>query len=373
MKIGIVCPYSLDRPGGVQLHVTELASALIDQGHDVRVLAPANAYLVVPAYVDSMTGRPISIHYNGATARVTIGIFTALKVREWLREGNFDVVHVHEPGVPSVGLLAMWARVGPTVGTFHVSKDDSIVMRLAKPFVKPSMEVLDARIAVSPSADRTLQEHFKLAPTHVIPNGVTTRSFSTAVPRKAWQGEKGAPTVAILGRMDEPRKGMDDFLAMIPEVRKRVPGARFLVAGRFSKRTAQKAMAAGAEIVGELDENDKQRFMASVDVYCVPNTEGESFGIVLVEAMAAGTAVVASDLKAFVDVATAAEKEPAALIHRVGDWEHMAEQVSALLLDPAKRTALAKRGQKCAALFDWENVVPRVEETYRDAIRMNAE
>jgi phosphatidylinositol alpha-mannosyltransferase len=369
VRIGIVCPYSLDRPGGVQLHVTSLAEALIDRGHDVRVLAPSAPGMPVPGFVDP-AGRSVALSYNGSTARIKFGLFAAGRVRDWLFHGGYDVVHLHEPGAPSLALLAMWARIGPTVATFHSSNDSSRVMRLAKPFIKPGMEVLDARIAVSPSADRTVREHLRLSATHIIPNGVDTRSLIDARPRPAWKGTTAAPTVGILGRMDEPRKGLDVFLKAIPAIRKEFRGARFLVAGRYSTRTANRIRAAGAESVGELDEALKMRFMASVDVYCAPNTGGESFGIVLVEAMAAGAACVASDLAAFRDVATAHGGEPCAALHRVGDADDLAKAVKRLLRDPVARKDLAKRGRQCSRLFDWENVAPRVEETYIEAIRM---
>ena len=372
MRIGIVCPYSLDRPGGVQLHVLDLAQALIARGHDVSVLAPAAEDTPVPPYVSS-AGRSIPIRYNGSTARLTFGLMAASRVREWLKLGHFDVVHLHEPGAPSLSLIAMWARIGPTVATFHSSQSESAAMRLAKPWIKPGYEELDARIAVSPSAAATVRDHLRVEATHIIPNGVDTSHYVTAVPDPRWTGTAEAPSIGILGRLDEPRKGLEDFLAAIPAVRAAHPHARFLVAGRFSDRVAAKAARAGAEVVGELDEAQKARFMASVDIYCAPNLGGESFGIVLVEAMAAGAAVVASDLTAFMDVSTLADGGHAAAHHAVGDPASIATSVIALLDDPAERAALAERGRECAAAFDWSNVAPRVEETYRDAIRMDAE
>jgi phosphatidylinositol alpha-mannosyltransferase len=273
----------------------------------------------------------------------------------------------------SLSVIAMWARLGPTVATFHTSNDHSRLMRLAKPFIKPGMEELDARIAVSPSADRTVKQHLHLAATHIIPNGVDTAGYVNAQPKREWQGTRVAPVIGILGRMDEARKGLDDFLAMIPEVRSKYPRTRFLVAGRFSDRVAAKAARAGAEIIGELKEDEKEVFMSSVDIYCAPNTGGESFGIVLVEAMAAGAAVVASDLVAFKDVATNVDGIETVAFHRVGDSSDLAAKILGLLRDPSARAALARLGQECAKEFDWDVVAPRVLETYRDAIRMDAE
>ncbi|MFW7415226.1 glycosyltransferase family 4 protein [Demequina sp. SO4-18] len=372
MRVGIVCPYSFDRPGGVQLHVMDLAEALIGRGHEVSVLAPAAPATGVPSYVTT-AGRSLPVRYNGSTARITFGMAAAMRVRKWLREGHFDIVHLHEPGTMSLSVIAMWARLGPTVATFHTSNDHSRIMRIAKPFIKPGYEELDARIAVSPSADRTVKEHLGVSATHIIPNGVDTAAYTEAKPVKEWRGTKNAPTIGILGRMDESRKGLEPLLAAIPIVRRRHPRARFLVAGRFSDRIAARAARAGAEVVGELDEGMKARFMASVDVYCAPNLGGESFGIVLVEAMAAGAAVVASDLVAFRDVATDSDGEACVAMHTVGDSVELAARVNALLADPEARRDLANRGQSRACTFDWRQVAPRIEATYRDAIRMDAE
>ncbi len=371
MRIGIVCPYSLDRPGGVQLHVSDLAQALMARGHEVSVLAPAAPKTPVPDYVRT-TGRSMALHYNGSVARVTFGLGSAARVRGWLADGAFDVVHLHEPGAPSLSIIAMWARIGPTVATFHTSNDDSALMRLAKPWIKPGFEVLDARIAVSPSAARTVKDHLRIDATHIIPNGVDTSAFVNAQPHFRWQGTAEVPTVGILGRLDESRKGLDDFLQAIPHVRSRHPRARFLVAGRFSDRVAAKAARAGAEVVGELDEGEKATFMSSVDVYCAPNTGGESFGIVLVEAMAAGAAVVASDLQAFCDVATDDTGELTVALHEVNNPASLAREINALLGDPDLRTRLSERGRRRAGTFDWHQVAPRIEETYEDAIRLDA-
>jgi phosphatidylinositol alpha-mannosyltransferase len=371
MRIGIVCPYSLDRPGGVQLHVSDLAEVLTARGHEVSVLAPAAPKTPVPPYVRT-AGRSIPLRYNGATARVTFGLHAAARVRSWLADGDFDVVHLHEPGTPSLSVIAMWARIGPTVATFHTSTEDSRFLRMAKPWIKPGYEVLDARIAVSPAAARTVKEHQRLDATHIIPNGVYTQAYISAEPDARWQGTKKAPTIGILGRLDEPRKGLDTFLDALPLVRAQYPRARCIIAGRFSDRVAARAARAGAEVVGELGEAEKARFMASVDVYCAPNTGGESFGIVLVEAMAAGTAVVASDLQAFKDVATDDAGQECVAFHEVLSAEGLAREIIALLDDPEERAALAARGRERAGTFDWHQVAPRIEETYHDAIRLDA-
>ncbi len=317
-------------------------------------------------------GRSFPVHYNGSTARLTFGLLAAARVRRWMADGNFDVVHLHEPGAPSLSVIAMWARLGPTVATFHTSNDDSRLMRLGKPWIKPGFEELDARIAVSPSAARTVKEHLRVDATHIIPNGVDTSDYVDATPRAEWMGTKDAPTIGILGRMDEPRKGLDDFLAAMPLVRRThprdaIPRRGALLGPRGGAHRSRRGRGGGRTRRGQ-----KAEFMSSVDVYCAPNTGGESFGIVLVEAMAAGAAVVASDLVAFRDVATSDEGEECAAFFPVGDAKALAEQVRALLDDPERRTALALRGAARAGTFDWHQVAPRIEETYRDAIRLDA-
>ncbi|HZL02864.1 MAG TPA: glycosyltransferase family 4 protein, partial [Cellulomonas sp.] len=270
MRVGIVCPYSFDVPGGVQFHVRDLAEALISRGHAVSVLAPADDDTPIPDYMTS-AGRAVPVRYNGAVARLTFGPVTAARVRRWLAAGEFDVLHLHEPVTPSLGMLALWIADGPIVATFHTSLVRSRPLQMAYPLVRQSMEKISARIAVSEDARRTLVEHLG-GDAVVIPNGVNVEAFASAQPDERWRGTADAPTVAFLGRLDEPRKGLEVLLRAVPGVLAVHPGTRFLVAGRGETgpdeaRELIGDAARAVEFLGGITDEEKASLLASVDVY----------------------------------------------------------------------------------------------------------
>ncbi|HVC74239.1 MAG TPA: glycosyltransferase family 4 protein, partial [Mycobacteriales bacterium] len=228
MKVGIVCPYSWDVPGGVQFHVRDLAEVLQARGHGVSVLAPADDDTPLPAYVVP-AGRAVPVPYNGSVARVNFGPLSAARVRRWLREGGFDVLHIHEPATPSLSLLACWAATGAIVATFHTANLRSRAMSAAYPILEPALEKIGARVAVSEDARRTLVEHVG-GDAVLIPNGVFVDRFAAAEPREEWRGTGG--TLGFIGRLDEERKGLPTLLAALTDVVAARPGVRLLVAGR---------------------------------------------------------------------------------------------------------------------------------------------
>lgn len=230
MRIGIVCPYSFDVPGGVQFHVRDLAEHFIAQGHDVSVIAPADVdETELPAYLTSC-GKAVPVRYNGSVARLTFGPVTNARVGRWLEEGDFDVLHIHEPMTPSASVIALWAATVPVVATYHTANVRSRAMHVAHPLLRPSMEKIRARIAVSEEARRTVRRHLR-ADSYVIPNGVDVKRFSTADRRPEWTGTPDSPTIAFLGRIDEPRKGLHVLLRALPGVIEQWPDLRVLVAG----------------------------------------------------------------------------------------------------------------------------------------------
>lgn len=230
MKIGIVCPYDWDVPGGVQFHIRDLAEHLIDLGHKVSVLAPADDDSGLPSYVVS-AGRAVAVPYNGSVARLSFGIISATRVRRWLRDGDFDILHVHEPASPSLSMLAAWSATGPMVATFHTSNPRSRAMIAASPILQPALEKLSARIAVSEYARRTLVEHLG-GDAVVIPNGVDVSFFADAEPDPRWTGA----TIGFIGRINEPRKGLPTLLAALPAILAARPDVRLLVAGKGTRR-----------------------------------------------------------------------------------------------------------------------------------------
>ncbi len=368
LRVGIVCPYSFDMPGGVQFHVRDLAEALIAAGHEVSVLAPAADDTPVPEYLVP-AGRAVPVHYNGSVARLTFGPVTAARVRRWLAAGQFDVLHLHEPVTPSLGMLALWIADGPVVATFHTAIVRSRSLQLAYPLVRQSLEKISARIAVSEDARRTLVEHLG-GDAVVIPNGVYVDRFSSAERDERWTGAPGAPTIAYLGRLDEPRKGLPVLLGAVGRVLDEVPGARFLVAGRgeTGQDQAQEvlgARAASVEFLGGLSDEDKARLLSSVDVYCAPQTGGESFGIVLVEAMSAGTPVVASDLGAFARVL---DDGSAGVLFRTGDSVDLADTLLRVLGDAELRRTVADHARQVVRRYDWSTVSDQVLTVYEMAV-----
>ena len=361
MRVGIVCPYSLDVPGGVQFHVRDLAEHLLGSGHQVSVLAPADDDTPVAPYVVA-AGRAVPVRYNGSVARLTFGPLSAARVRRWLGDGAFDVLHVHEPTTPSLSILACWAASGPIVGTFQTAQPRSRAMQAAYPILYPALEKISGRIAVSEEARRTLVEHLG-GDAVVIPNGVYVDRFAAAEPRPEWSG--GAGTLGFVGRIDEPRKGLAVLLRAFERVAAARPGVRLLVAGSGDAGDAASRLPAtvrgAVEFLGQVSDEDKMRLLRSVDLYVAPNLVGESFGIVLIEAMSAGTAVVASDIEAFRRVLD--DGRGGALVP-VDDDAALAGALLELLADDRGREVVAQRGAAMARRYDWSTVAADIVAVY---------
>lgn len=362
MRVGLVCPYSFDAPGGVQFHIRDLAEHLIGLGHDVSVLAPAEEGTEVPDYLVSVGGA-VPVRYNGSVARLSFGPAVAARTTRWLTAGQFDVVHIHEPFAPSVGMIALRRSEAPVVATFHSAQERSRALQIAYPLVRPGLEQISARIAVSEDARRTVVEHLG-GDAVVIPNGVNTGYFAAATPTPAWQGTPERPTLAFLGRLDEPRKGLQVLMAAVPAIRARWPGLRVLVAGSGDLSAATAGLgehAAAVEGLGRISDAEKASLFASVDAYIAPQTGGESFGIVLVEAMSAGTSVIASDLNAFRRVL---DDGGSGFLFSTGDSGSLADTVIRTLSDPAERQRRREHAGRAVRRFDWDEVAARILDVY---------
>ena len=227
MRIGIACPYSWDVPGGVQQHIRDLAEALIGMGHEISVIAPADDDRPLPDYIVP-AGKAMPVPYNGSVARLAFGPLSVSRVRRWLKDGAFDVLHVHEPTVPSLSLLACWVASGPIVATVHTAMRRSRVLLATQPVMRSALEKIDGRIAVSEAARTTLVEHLG-GDAVLIPNGVATRRYRHARPLDGWPGAGGA--IGFLGRMEEPRKGLAVLLKAFEILAAERPRLRLLIAG----------------------------------------------------------------------------------------------------------------------------------------------
>jgi phosphatidyl-myo-inositol alpha-mannosyltransferase len=360
VNIGIVCPYSWQVPGGVQFHIRDFTEELMARGHNVSVLAPGGDDDVVPPYVVK-AGRPISVPYNGSVARILFGPRAAARVRRWLTDGKFDLVHIHEPETLSLGLLATWWADVPAVATFHQGSKRSRVLSAAHGILQSSLEKLSARIAVSEEARRTIVQHLG-GDAVLIPNGLYVDRFKVA-PRPEWQGDGG--TLCFLGRVDEPRKGLPVLLGAWPAIHTNFPNARLLVAGPGDVEEARAQIPPehrdAVTFLGAVSDEDKAAMLASSDLYIAPHTGGESFGIVLVEAMAAGAPVLASDLAAFRAVLD--DGRLGALVP-VGDVDALAAEACALLADEQRRQRYRDAASAGVRRYDWSEITTEVLSVY---------
>ena len=363
LKIGIVCPYSWDTPGGVQNHIRDLAEFLIASGHNVSVLAPAIDEAKLPDYVVN-AGKPISIPYNGAVARVLFGPVAFARVRQWIAQGDFDLLHLHEPAIPSISLLACWAADGPMVGTFHAAAKRQKIIFAIGPILEPAIEKLSARIAVSEAARLTLTDHLDTDAV-IIPNGIYANRYTEGKSIEKWSGN----TIGFIGRFEEPRKGLSVLVDALPVISRFAPDVKILVAGPGDPAKVMEnidpQLRQRFEFLGKITEDEKADFMSSVAVYVAPNTGGESFGIILAEALAGGACVVASDIPAFDDLL--GHGEFGALFESESSTE-LAKVVIDLLRDDEKRKELSSRGKERAKTFDWTVVAEQIYSVYEMSI-----
>ncbi len=358
-RIGIVCPYSWDVPGGVRSHVADLALTLQSKGYEVSVLAPVEDPDTLPDYVFD-GGRPIAVSYNGAVARLSFGVRATRRVRQWIREGDFDIVHIHEPVAPSSSLLTCWAARGPLVATWHSSHERSRILSAGYYVAQTAMEKIRGRIAVSEAARETLVRHIG-GDAVLIPNGVRVADFRN----QESVSLEGTQKILFLGRIDEPRKGLEVLLRALPQVFLALEKCELIVAGPGDKSEYQgfidPSWGDRVRFVGAISDEEKRRRLHQADVYVAPHIGGESFGIVLAEAMAAGTAVIASDLPAFDRVLQSGKSGK---MFPVGDAEALGSAIIELLTDADQRKTLVQAGNIRVMDFDWDHVVQDVIAVY---------
>ena len=366
MKIGFVSPYAWDVPGGVQAHIRDLAFYYQNQGHVVSVLAPATdedsirESFVVPA------GRPVAIPYNGAVARVLFGPVAASRVRQWVATEEFDILHLHEPAIPSLSLLACSIAEGPMVGTFHVAAPRQKVAFAIAPLLEPVIEKLRARIAVSEVARETLTIHLDTDAV-VIPNGISAKFFAKAEPSPDWKRPR---TIGFIGRFSEPRKGLGVLLEALPNIARIFPEVRILIAGPGegleAMQSVNPALRNKLQFLGRINDEEKASFLKSIDLYVAPNTGGESFGIILAEAMAAGVPIVASDIPAFRYLLD--EGKYGSLFENENSLS-LSHAIIDLLRNDNKRSALSEAGLERAQRFDWSQVSEEIMNVYMHVMR----
>lgn len=363
LRIGLVCPYGWDTPGGVQSHIKDLAEYFISQGHFVSVLAPVTHESNLPGYLVS-AGKPIAIPYNGAVARVLFGPVALGRVRQWIADHNFDVLHLHEPAIPSISLLACSVAEGPMVGTFHAAAKRQKAIFAIGPILEPIIEKLSAKIAVSEAARQTLTNHLETDAV-VIPNGIYVNKFASAHSVDHWSGN----TLGFMGRFEEPRKGLSVLLQALPIIARFAPDVRLFIAGPGDSENVlseiDPQLRSRCEFLGRISEEEKANLMASVAIFVAPNTGGESFGIILAEALAGGATVLASDIPAFDSLLGQGKFGE---LFASEDSSDLAMKAIDLLRDEKKRRLLADAGRAEADRFDWSTVAAQILDVYQMAM-----
>lgn len=370
MRLAIVSPYAWSVPGGVNSHVTSLAGQLEQRGHDVWIIAPAGT-VTRPAnnLPDKfiLAGRAFPISSNGSVANASVWPFMIQKMDRLFARERFDLIHVHEPLCPAVGSAAALAAKVPLVVTFHTADIAPSIYERWRPLAERIMDCITVRIAVSDVARDCVGVPFP-GDYRVIPNGIDVAAYA-----RARDGKKVRGRILFLGR-PEPRKGLAVLLEAFKGLRDRLPGVSLALGGPTSEElnalVARSGEAGadelrGIQALGMLSYEPKIEQMRMAEVLCAPSLGGESFGIVLTEAMAAGLPVVASDIPGY--RAVVAEGAAGVLVPP-GDASALENALFNILEDAESRRDLSLGGIQRAERFSWDRVADQVEEAYEDAL-----
>ena len=368
MKIAMVSPYDFTWPGGVTAHVSQLAQELTHCGHQVKVLAPhspARPSLEVDSFLPM--GRSVPVPSGGSIARVSLSWWLYRKVREVLDEECFDIIHLHEPLAPVLPLCVLECSNTVNVGTFHAYYTRQHLYRFSQPIIKRWHQRLHGGIAVSPAAHQYVHNFFP-RDYRIIPNGIDVDHFSkSAVPWPQYQD--GKTNILFVGRM-EKRKGLKYLLEAYSRLRWEYPNIRLIVVGPGNlDRDSQSILSArnpgDVELVGGVSYQDLPRYYASADIYCSPATGQESFGIVLLEAMACGKPIVASAIEGYMGIVKDGEQ---GLLSPRRNPEALAEKLAILINNPEYARQLGQTGRKLVEKYRWKVVARQVETYYHDCI-----
>lgn len=374
MKIALVSPYDYFYPGGVNTHISHLLRGLRRRGHDAYVLATIPPGCPIPPYTLPLAGRLLTLSSGGALARINLDPRVIGHIRQLLRQEHFDVVHLHNPLSPLISAGFLYHRpAAPTttfVGTFHEYRSTpNPVIEVGKPIFRCWIKRLDGRIAVSEAALSFNQALFPGEFT-VIPNGVEFARFAVQRGVSDYRPARHRPTILFVGRL-EKRKGLSHLLLAFEKVKRGLPQARLRIVGPFTPHAAQPLLKfvqdrrlADVECIGQVSDDALPAFYQTADIFCAPSIDFESFGIVLLEAMAAGTPVVASDIPGYRGVMQSGQQ---GLLVEPGNPTVLAAALISLLLNPQRRREMGQAGQARAALFDWEMITDQIANFYMEA------
>lgn len=367
MKIGLVSPYVYPLPGGVTQHVRYLYENLRERGHDVRILTSSHGLQRASQGDIIRIGKGFSVPANGSMGTVTLSPRFISQVREMLDRERFDLLHFHEPFVPFLSLVLLRESQSVNVATFHAYAGFSPAYEFGSRVLRGYARRLHGRIAVSAAARHFIDRFFP-GDYRVIPNGVDVHRFRRAVPVARWQD--GTRNILFVGRF-EPRKGVLDILKAYRILRMTGCDCRLLLVGggpqeREARRYVLTRRLRGVEFLGRVSDDEKAQLFKTADVYVSPATGRESFGIVLLEAMAAGAPIVASDIHGYKGVV---RRDREALLTPPRRSKEIAAAIATLLNDRERAAAMSAAGLARAEEFSWERVTAKVDDYYGFVIR----
>ena len=372
MKIALVSPYDHSVAGGVGTHIRGLDRAFRAMGHDVRILAPASDEAGLAGNVMVISDHVVPVGISGSKARITLSLSVYRTVKRILKEEQFDVVHIHEPLVPTLPIFVLRHTHGVTIGTFHAYRESYAGYDYTKVILRRLMQRLDARTVVSQAVLPYITRYFP-GEYHIIPNGIDPERFRPDGLRPLERFDDGKLNILYLGRLDK-RKGFRYLLAAFARVKAQVPQARLIVAGAFSKEDKEKYVRQTREdglhdvkFVGYVSNEEKPRYFRTADVFCAPSTGFESFGLVLLEAMAAGTPIVASDIPGYRHVVTNGAE---GLLVPPMDEAALADALVRLLRNESLRAQMAARGLLTAEKYSWQRVARSTLDLYQQCIKL---
>ena len=374
MKIAMVSPYDFAWPGGVNVHVAQLSAELRGRGHCVRVIGPQTPTLPLAAGLCEQNfipmGRSVPLSAGGSRARVCLSWWLYPRIRDLMDREKFDVVHLHEPLAPILPLMVLQHSNTVNVGTFHAYSSHQRLYRLSRPALRRWHRRLHGRIAVSPAARSFVAPHFPQSSYQLIPNGIDYARFAGAKPFPKLRD--GNRNILFVGRKDE-RKGLRYLVSAFARLRRQRNDLRLVIVGpgnpdRETARILNEIAGSHTDAVlnaGAASDDDLPRYYASADVFCSPATGGESFGIVLLEAMAGGAPVVASDIDGYRDLIT---HEDNGLLSAPRDAEALATAIGQVLDNPGLASRLSVAGRSFAEKYRWQRVATEVENYYQQCI-----
>jgi phosphatidylinositol alpha-mannosyltransferase len=370
MKIALVSPYDFAHPGGVNNHISELERQFTKMGHEVIVIAPASKPVSTFGGRFVPIGRPWPYPSSGSVARISLSPWLTSQVRDVLDREKFDIIHLHEPLCPALCATILRESNGNNVGTFHAvdSRGYTLWWPLTVMYLRKWFRKLNVRIVVSRSAMEFSNKHFPGDYT-IIPNGVDVEHFSQDTP-PIDDFSDGKVNILFVSRL-EKRKGVNYLLKAYKRAKKEIPNSRLIIVGpgtRWSKKYEKRARQNGLPDViftGWVPYSELPRYYHTADVVCCPATGKESFGIVLLEAMAAGKPIIASNIKGYADVIAHGSE---GLLVPPRDEKRLARALVSLVTDGALRQEMGARGRIKALDYTWESIAVRVLACYSEVL-----